>query len=62
MIYRSHKRPFILGVSMTTIVFNSLESALRWCKGHDVSTKYIDKLEGTWLMKYPGIHDPYKED
>jgi hypothetical protein len=45
---------------MTTIVFNSLESALRWCKGHDVSTKYIDKAQGTWLMKYPGIHDPYE--
>ena len=47
---------------MTTIVFNSLESALRWCKGHDVSTKYIDKVQGTWLMKYPGIHDSYEGD
>jgi hypothetical protein len=45
---------------MTTIVFNSLESALRWCKGHDVSTKYIDKVQGTWLMKYPSTHDPYE--
>jgi hypothetical protein len=45
---------------MTTIVFNSLGSALRWCKGHDISTKYIDKVQGTWLMKYPSTHERYE--
>ena len=47
---------------MTTIVFNSLESALRWCKSHDVSTKYMENLQGIWLLKYPGTHDPYEGD
>ena len=45
---------------MTTVVFNSLESALRWCKGHDVSTEYIENLQGTWLMKYPSIYEAYE--
>jgi hypothetical protein len=30
------------------------------CKGHDVSARYIDKVQGTWLMKYPSTHDPYE--
>ena len=47
---------------MITVVFNSLESALRWCKNHNVSTKYIENLQGDWLMKYPGNHDPYEGD
>ena len=38
---------------MTTIVFDSLESALRWCRGHDVSTQYISNLQGSWMLKYP---------
>lgn len=45
---------------MTTIVFDSFDSALRWCKGHDVSTRYMNNVHGVWVMKYPGIHDPYE--
>jgi hypothetical protein len=45
---------------MITVVFNSLERALRWCKDHDVSTRYIENVQGTWLMKYSGVHDPYE--
>lgn len=45
---------------MTTIVFESLESALRWCRGHDVSTKYIENLQDSWMLKYPGTHERYE--
>ena len=45
---------------MTTIVFNSVESALSWCQRQDVSTKYMTNLQGSWVLKYPGIHDPYE--
>jgi len=45
---------------MTTIVFDSVESALSWCQHHDVSTKYMTNLQGSWVLKYPGIHDPYE--
>jgi len=45
---------------MTTIIFDSLESALRWCQYQDVSTKYMENLQGSWMLKYPGIHDPYE--
>ena len=47
---------------MTTIVFDSFESALRWCKLHDVSTRYMQSVQGDWVLKYPGIHDPYEGD
>lgn len=45
---------------MTTIVFDSLNSALSWCQRHDVSTQYIQNLDGTWMLKYPGVHKRYE--
>jgi len=45
---------------MTTIIFNSLENALRWCKNHDVSTKYVANLKDGWMLKYPGTHERYE--
>jgi hypothetical protein len=45
---------------MTTIIFDTYDNALRFCKYHDVSTQYIKNSDGCWMLKYPGVHKRYE--